>query len=122
MRVTGHLKKAAGRAKEAPPLSSSDGPRQMSHAFNLVQRVCLSLVSDLLTGEGQCQSSKGTSGDQPKCPEPSMVLCSSQTQGPASLWLVMLWPTRHSFIVHSPLPDTGPLHLKAVAPGSARSL
>lgn len=35
VRVTGHLRKVSGRAREVPPLSSSDDPGQMSHEFTL---------------------------------------------------------------------------------------
>lgn len=56
-RITGHLRKTSRRAREVPPLSPSDGPRQMSHAFTLElsSESLPQLVTDPLTGEGQCQ-------------------------------------------------------------------
>lgn len=52
MRITGQLRKAAERAREVLLQS----PKEMSHEFTLGELgVCLSLITNPLTGEGQCR-------------------------------------------------------------------
>lgn len=87
VRVTGHLRKVSGRAREVPPLSSSDDPGQMSHAFTLKELSSESLpqphlwpthrrgiVSVFL--EGPLEINLNFQNHM-------MVLCSQQTQDPA---------------------------------------
>lgn len=108
VRVTGHLRKVSGRAREVPPLSSSDDPGQMSHEFTLGELSSeKSASASSLTHSQEMDSvniPRGTFGDQPKLPEPYHGSMLSADTGPswfipADLWLVTVCPTRHSFIV-----------------------
>lgn len=90
VRVTGHLRKVSGRAREVPPLSSSDDPGQMSHVFTLGELSSESLpqphlwpthrrwiVSIFLEGPLEINLNFQSH---------IMVLCSQQTQDPAGLF------------------------------------